>query len=135
MLWVRVSDGNEWSPWSESFTVTAPVDTGPVVNSVTSILTTAGQTFAASALFTTSEPFGDAIEQYDFWDIRSFKNPSFASSAATSRRDRWCPFGERRRKTICSQARMPLASAAQPPPHVKVDERLEIRSPQMLDCL
>src|SRR4029077_6054174 len=53
---------------SQSFTVTAPVDTGPVVNSVTSILTTAGQTFAASALFTTSDPFGDAIEQYDFWD-------------------------------------------------------------------
>ena len=67
-LWVRVSDGSEWSPWSQSVTVTAPVDTGPVVNSVTSILTTAAQTFAASALFTTSDPFGDAIEQYDFWD-------------------------------------------------------------------
>jgi hypothetical protein len=67
-LWVRVSDESEWSPWSQSFTVTAPVDTGPVVNSVTSILTTAGQIFATSALFTTSDPFGDAIEQYDFWD-------------------------------------------------------------------
>ena len=67
-LWVRVSDGSKWSPWSQSFTVTAPVDTGPVVNSVTSILTTAGQIFATSALFTTSDPFGDAIEQYDFWD-------------------------------------------------------------------
>ena len=41
---------------------------GPVVNSVTSILTTAAQTFAASALFIASDPFGDAIEQYDFWD-------------------------------------------------------------------
>jgi hypothetical protein len=29
---------------------------------------TAGQTFAASALFTATDPFGDAIEQYDFWD-------------------------------------------------------------------
>jgi hypothetical protein len=70
-LWVRVSDGSEWSPWSQSVTVTAPVDTGPVVNSVTSILTTAGQTFAASALFTATDPFGDAIEQYDFWDTGS----------------------------------------------------------------
>ena len=30
--------------------------------------TTAGQTFAASALFTARDPFSDAIEQYDFWD-------------------------------------------------------------------
>jgi type I restriction enzyme S subunit len=51
-----------------SFTVTAPVDTGPAVNSVTSIQTTAGKTFAASSLFTASDPFGDAIEQCDFWD-------------------------------------------------------------------
>jgi hypothetical protein len=42
-----------------------------VVNSVTSILTTAAQTFAASALFTASDPFGDPIEQYDFWDAGS----------------------------------------------------------------
>jgi hypothetical protein len=67
-LWVRITDGNEWSPWSQSFTVTAPIDTGPVVSSVSNINTTAGQTFAASALFTASDPFSDPIEQYDFWD-------------------------------------------------------------------
>jgi enterochelin esterase-like enzyme len=67
-LWVRVSDGNEWSPWSQSFTVTAPIDTGPVVTSVSHIRTTAGQTFAASSLFTANDPFGEAIAQYDFWN-------------------------------------------------------------------
>jgi hypothetical protein len=67
-LWVRVSDGTQWSPWSQSFTVTAPIDTGPVVTSVSSIKTTVGQTFAASSLFTASDPFGDALTEYDFWD-------------------------------------------------------------------
>jgi hypothetical protein len=67
-LWVRISDGSQWSPWSQSFTVTAPIDTGPVVTSVSNINTASGQTFAASTLFTTSDPFNDPIEQYDFWD-------------------------------------------------------------------
>jgi hypothetical protein len=67
-LWVRVSDGHEWSGWSPSFTVTAPIDTGPVVDSVSNIKTMAGQSFAASSLFTASDPFGDAITQYDFWN-------------------------------------------------------------------
>jgi hypothetical protein len=51
--------------------VTAPIDTGPVVTSVSNINTIAGQTFVASNLFTASDPFGDAIEQYDFWDTGS----------------------------------------------------------------
>jgi enterochelin esterase-like enzyme len=67
-LWVRVSDGPQWSPWSQGFTVTAPVDSGPVVTSVSNIQTTAGQIFAASSLFRASDPFGDAITQYDFWN-------------------------------------------------------------------
>jgi hypothetical protein len=70
-LWVRVSDGSQSSPWSQSFTVTAPIDTGPVVTSASNINTRAGQTFVVSNLFTASDPFGDAIEQYDFWDTGS----------------------------------------------------------------
>ena len=66
-----VGDGSQWSPWSQSLTVTAPTDTGPVVTSVSNINTIAGQTFVASNLFTASDPFGDAIEQYDFWDTAS----------------------------------------------------------------
>jgi hypothetical protein len=71
ILWVRASDGNQWSAWSSAFTVTAPTDTGPVVTSVSNIRTVAGQTFAASTLFTASDPFSDAISQYDFWDTGS----------------------------------------------------------------
>jgi hypothetical protein len=70
-LWVRVSAGGKWSAWSQSFTVTGPTDTGPVVTAVSNIKTTAGQTLQASTLFTASDPFGDAIQQYDFWDTGS----------------------------------------------------------------
>jgi hypothetical protein len=35
------------------------------------IKTTAGQTFSASTLFSASDPFEDAIAQYDFWDTGS----------------------------------------------------------------
>ena len=53
---------------SQSFTVTAPTDTGPMVTLVSNINTAAGQTYTASNLFTASDPFGDAKEQFDFWD-------------------------------------------------------------------
>jgi autotransporter passenger strand-loop-strand repeat protein len=67
-LWMRANDGTVWGAWSQALTVTAPVDTGPVVASVSSIKTTVGQTFAASNLFSATDPFNDPIEQYDFWD-------------------------------------------------------------------
>ena len=68
-LWVRANDGTQWGAWSQGFTVTAPVDTGPVVSPVSpNITTVAGQTFAASSLFSAQDPFGDPIAQYDFWD-------------------------------------------------------------------
>src|SRR5262249_34609592 len=70
-LWVRAYDGTAWGPWSHALPVTAPVDTRPVVTSVSNINTTAGQIFAASNLFTASDPFNDPIEQYDFWDTGS----------------------------------------------------------------
>ena len=71
-LWVRVYDGTLSSSWSNAFTVTGPVDTGPVV-APTSMSATAthGQSFTASSLFTYSDPFGDAATQYDFWDTGS----------------------------------------------------------------
>ena len=67
-LWVRANDGMLWSAWEE-FHVNAPIDAKPVVTSVTNnIKTMAGQTFAVSSLFSASDPDGDAIAQYDFWD-------------------------------------------------------------------
>jgi hypothetical protein len=71
-LWVRANDGAQWSPWSNSFTVTAPIDTGPEVTPTNaSIKSFANQTFAASSLISYSDPFGSPATQYDFWDSGS----------------------------------------------------------------
>jgi hypothetical protein len=109
-LWVRANDGTTWGPWSQALTVTVPTDNGPVVTSVSSINTIAGQTFAASALFTASDPFGDPIEQYDFWDTgsvadnsRAMGNHSAPTRTTTFRQHNW-----RRRAT--SPDRAPIRS-------------------------
>ena len=67
-LWVKVYDGTQWSSWSNAFTVTAPIDTGPVLT-VSNITASLGQTFAGQNLFTYSDPFGDAATQYDVWNL------------------------------------------------------------------
>jgi probable HAF family extracellular repeat protein len=69
-LWVRANDGTQWSPWSSSFTVTGQADTPPVVT-VANLTAAHGQGFAASSLFAASDPDGDAITQYGFWDTGS----------------------------------------------------------------
>ena len=70
MLEVRVSDGAQWGPWSPSVTVTAPVDTGPVVAPIAAnVSATHNQSFAVSSLFTASDPDGDTITQYGFWNF------------------------------------------------------------------
>jgi hypothetical protein len=58
-LWLRVYDGYQWSKWSNSFTVTAPVDSGPTVTPTNaSIKSFPNQTFAASSLISYSDdPF------------------------------------------------------------------------------
>jgi hypothetical protein len=68
-LWVGANDGMQWSGWSGSFTVTAPIDTGPVVTPTNaSIKSLANQTFAASSLIGYSDPFNSPATQYDFWN-------------------------------------------------------------------
>jgi hypothetical protein len=48
---------------------TPSTDTPPVVTvSNSNITASPGQIFAADSLFTASDPDGDAITQYDFWD-------------------------------------------------------------------
>jgi hypothetical protein len=66
-LWVRAYDGMQWSSWSNSFTVTAPLDNPPAV-SVSNVTATHGQSFAASSLFTVRDADGDAITKNAFWD-------------------------------------------------------------------
>jgi Ca2+-binding RTX toxin-like protein len=68
-LWVRANDGMQWSGWSSSFSVTAPIDSGPTVTPTNSeIKSFANQNFAVSSLFSYSDPFGSPATQYDFWN-------------------------------------------------------------------
>ncbi|GAB6995297.1 hypothetical protein JQ559_27890 [Bradyrhizobium viridifuturi] len=68
-LWVRANDGTVWGAWSSAFTVTAPVDSGPVVTPTnSSTLSVQGQTFAVSSLFSYSDPFGSSATSYDVWN-------------------------------------------------------------------
>jgi hypothetical protein len=69
-LWVRAFDGTNWSSWSNSFTVSPPVDTAPTV-SVANVTGSKGQNFAASSLFTATDLDGDAIAGYDLWNTGS----------------------------------------------------------------
>src|SRR5262249_26044498 len=66
-LWVQAYDGYVWGPWSNAFTVTPWFDT-PATVTVVNLTATHGQSFAASSLFTTSDPDGDTISKYAFWD-------------------------------------------------------------------
>ena len=68
-LWVRAFDGTSWSTW-QSFTVAAPTNTAPVVTIPNANMTPAhGMTsIAASTLFNGSDPDGDTIQSYEFWD-------------------------------------------------------------------
>src|SRR5207302_1655327 len=60
---LRVMDTIGWD------TGTSRIDTPPMVTvSNSNITASPGQVFAASSLFTASDPDGDAVTQYDFWD-------------------------------------------------------------------
>jgi hypothetical protein len=63
---LRVMDAIGWDHG------TSRIDTPPLVTVTNSNITASpGQVFAASPLFTASDPDGDAITQYDFWDTGS----------------------------------------------------------------
>jgi hypothetical protein len=66
-LYVKASDGSLWSDWT-SFTVSGPIDRAPAVT-VSNLSASKGQVFGASSLFSASDPDGDAITQYAFWDM------------------------------------------------------------------
>lgn len=68
MLYAQLLQSNgQVSGWKQ-FTVNAPVDTGPVVGPISNVTTVPAQIFAPLRLFMASDPFGDAITQYDFWN-------------------------------------------------------------------
>jgi hypothetical protein len=66
-LWVRAFDGQDWGDW-KSFTVAAPIDHAPAV-SASNVSLSAGQTVAASSLFSVSDvDAGDHVVKYEFFD-------------------------------------------------------------------
>ncbi|MDA9435178.1 hypothetical protein XH88_25915, partial [Bradyrhizobium sp. CCBAU 51627] len=65
-LYVRAFDGTAWSAW-QSFTVTAPVNQAPLVTATNAAIAS-GHSVAASSLFVASDPNGDPITTYSFWD-------------------------------------------------------------------
>ena len=61
--------GIAYPVYPASAAVSSSGDAAPVVTPVsTNIVASQGQSFAASSLFTASDPDGDAITQYDLWD-------------------------------------------------------------------
>src|SRR5258708_7412247 len=75
-LYVRANDGTAWSAWQPFMAgPTAPVLTAP------NLTTVPGQTFAASSLFTASDPDGDTLTKYEFYDATG-SDPSAAGSFA-----------------------------------------------------
>ncbi len=65
-LWVRATDGMEWSAWKQ-FNVTAPIDHAATI-AVQNIGAAMNYTLAASQLFTASDADGDPQTEYQFWD-------------------------------------------------------------------
>ena len=66
-LWVRAFDGQDWGDW-KGFTVAAPIDHAPVVTA-SNVSLSAGQTVAASSLFSVSDAdVSDQVVKYQFWD-------------------------------------------------------------------
>ncbi len=63
--WVQAYDGFDWGPW-RSWTMST-VNQAPVANAANGSVAT-NQAVAAATLFSASDPDGDAIQQYRFWD-------------------------------------------------------------------
>jgi len=66
-VYVRVSDGAAWSDW-RWIHVSAP-DHAPTVGVQDLMVATKGQSYAATSLFTASDPdAGDQVTRYEFWE-------------------------------------------------------------------
>lgn len=65
-LQIRAFDGIGWSDWS-SLTVSPPVNHAPGITTP-NLTRTAGQTIAASTMFTVNDTDGDTMTKYELWD-------------------------------------------------------------------
>jgi len=59
-------DGFVWGAWSRAFSVTAPVDAGPVVTASDKTVGK-GAVVTASSLFSATDADGDSITTYQLW--------------------------------------------------------------------
>jgi hypothetical protein len=66
-MWAQLMQYNGQLTGWQQFWVSSPVDTPPTV-SVANLTATPGKIFAASSLFTASDPDGDTLTQYGFLD-------------------------------------------------------------------
>ncbi|WP_420971556.1 AIDA repeat-containing protein [Bradyrhizobium sp. B120] len=66
-LFVRANDGTVWGGWTQ-FTATAFVDTPPTVHAANVAAVHGETSVAASSLFTVTDPDGQTMTQFAFWD-------------------------------------------------------------------
>jgi hypothetical protein len=67
-IWVRANDGFLWGPWTQGFTVTAPIPRTPVLSAPGDGDATRGETIALSDLVTVSDPDQAGFTKLELWD-------------------------------------------------------------------
>ena len=70
-VWVQAFDGTQWSTGAQAFTVAQLI---PPVVTTANLTEGPNQTLAASNLFSVSDPDGDSITEYQFWDSNTSPN-------------------------------------------------------------
>jgi hypothetical protein len=66
-MWVQANDGFQWGNWA-IFNINPPTDRPAVVTATDVTLPHGTSSASMGSLFTASDPDGDAITQYRFWD-------------------------------------------------------------------
>jgi hypothetical protein len=66
LLWASAFDGFTWGPYAQ-FTIATAANQRPVVTA-SDVAVTVNSTTSVSSLFSVSDPDGDAILKYQFWD-------------------------------------------------------------------
>src|SRR5262249_14812005 len=67
-LWVKAFDGTQWGPWSQAFTVTAPVARVPTLTVTSNGNASRGQALPLSTLVTISDPDQVGFQKLELWD-------------------------------------------------------------------
>lgn len=79
-LWVRASDGTNWSAWANWSLITTGANRLPTATATGSTIG-ANASKLASTLFSASDPDGDTISRYEFWDSNGSATSGYFSVA------------------------------------------------------